>query len=111
MRHPIAHAMPSTAKIQYTLRQPWAVMRAMTTHEVIAKPIRLPNITIDWARPSSWRGNHRAMAEVAPGNAPASPQPNRKRIATSAAKFQAAPVRAVNTDHQITILVSISRAP
>jgi hypothetical protein len=51
------------------------------------------------------------MTRAAFGNAPASPAPNRKRIITNDVKPHAAPVSAVNTDHQMTMRASTDREP
>ena len=64
-----------------------------------------------WTRPRSPAGNHRDMTRAAFGYAPASPAPNRKRMTSRAGSPQAAPVRAVNTDHQTTMRVSTARLP
>ena len=45
------------------------------------------------------------------GKQPASPAPNRKRIVHSDTKFQAAPVKAVNSDQARTTWVRMRRTP
>src|SRR5262245_27175256 len=63
------------------------------------------------ARARCVAGNHREMLEAAPGYAPASPAPNRKRVTSRVNKLLARPVKAVNADHHRTIRVSTLRAP
>ncbi len=63
------------------------------------------------ARPRSRAGNQRDSARAALGKAPASPAPNRKRIATSEERERAAPVSIVKPDHHSTIRVSTCRGP
>lgn len=46
-----------------------------------------------------------------PGNAPASPAPNRKRTAKSVAKLRTIPVNPVNTDHNTTTELRRTRGP
>ncbi len=98
----------------------------MVTNE-IAPPSRADIHTAPWAAPRSWNGNQALTTRVMFGNAPASPLPNRKRIATRAnstvvapvdrskpgvqlRRKSAAPVRAVNSDQNRTSPVSTRRA-
>src|SRR6516162_2613305 len=62
------------------------------------------------AGPRPCGGNQRASIRAVFGNAPASPAPNRNRISTSDQSPVAAPVRAVNTDHQTMIRHHAARA-
>ena len=56
-------------------------------------------------------GSQADSMRVRLGKQPASPAPNMKRITHSDARFHAAPVRAVNTDHSSTSWVSTRRTP
>jgi hypothetical protein len=62
-------------------------------------------------RPRAAAGNQRSITRVTLGSAPASPAPNRNRMATSGRKPVAEPVSAVNADHQATIRRSTQREP
>ena len=61
--------------------------------------------------PRSRAGNHVAKLRTALGNAPASPAPNRNRIASSDRRPCAAPVSIVKADHHSTMRVSTRRGP
>ncbi len=63
------------------------------------------------ACPRSRAGNQCEKARAMFGNAPASPAPKKKRMATSDRRPCAAPVSAVNPDHQRTMRVSTRRGP
>jgi len=63
------------------------------------------------ARTRSRRGSHVVKDLVRFGKQPASPAPNRKRVATSEVKLQAQPVAAVKKDHHSTIRISTLRGP
>src|ERR1019366_7137497 len=54
-------------------------MMSTTTGGAMAAPRRLALWVTPWTKPRSWRGYQSCMARVAPGKAPASPMPNRKR--------------------------------
>src|SRR5205823_9291081 len=66
-------------------------------------PMRDPRNMTPLARPRSRGGNHFEKLRAMFGNAPASPAPNRNRIATSGANPRAAPVSIVNADHHRTM--------
>ena len=61
--------------------------------------------------PRSRAGNHCEKLRTAFGKAPASPAPNRNRMATSDRSPCAAPVSIVNADHHNTMRVSTRRGP
>ena len=61
-------------------RQPRLTMIKSTIGGAIAAPARLALWVMPCTKPRSCRGYHNCMARVAPGKAPASPTPNRKRI-------------------------------
>jgi len=82
-----------------------------TIGAVIAEPVANPTNDTLIARPCSDGGNQRETARAMFGKAPASPAPNRNRISSNDRKPAAAPVSAVNADHQSTIRVSAILAP
>src|SRR5215470_6819991 len=74
-------------------------------------PRRDPRNSTPLARPRSRAGNQREKLRATLGNAPASPAPNRNRIATNDRKPRAAPVSIVNADHHNTMRVNTRRGP
>ena len=61
--------------------------------------------------PLSVPGNQREITRAALGNAPASPTPNKKRMAISEPSPEQTPVNAVKSDHHRTTRVRILRDP
>lgn len=78
---------------------------------VNAPPQRAASHMIDCARVRSSPVNQLPNAFVRLGKAPASPTPNRKRMAISDQNPVASPVAIVKPDHQTTIRVSTARGP
>ena len=76
-----------------------------------AAPMREPEKLMPFTRPRSFTGIHEYTTRAMPGNAPASPAPNRKRMTSRLTKFHAAAVSPVNTDHAVTTAVSTKRPP
>src|SRR6478735_394597 len=74
-------------------------------------PTRDPKNITPFALPRSLRGNHRERLRDMFGNAPASPAPNKNRVATSDRNPIAAPVSIVQADHHSTMRVSTRRGP
>ena len=74
-------------------------------------PTRDPRNITPLARPRSQIGNHIEKLRAMFGNAPASPAPNRKRIATSDGNPRAADVSIVKADHHNTMRVRTRRGP
>ena len=74
-------------------------------------PTRDPRNITPLARPRSRIGNHLEKLRAMFGNAPASPAPNRKRIATSDGNPRAADVSIVKADHHNTMRVRTRRGP
>ena len=72
---------------------------------------RVASHSVAWARSRSLTGSQVVKTRVRFGKAPASPAPNNARIATRDEPFQAQPVAAVNSDHQMTIRMSTRRGP
>ena len=64
-----------------------------------------------WARTRSRAGSQVVKALATLGKQPASPAPNRKRVASSEGKLHAHPVAAVNMDHHSTMRISTLRGP
>src|SRR5262245_54502838 len=98
-------------KSRNTLRQPQSPISAAVATGVRLPASRDPECVMPCAKPRSDEGSQREKARVALGNPPASPTPNRKRIAIMDAPFQAAAVKAVKADHQSTIPVSVRLGP
>ena len=73
-------------------------MISTTIGGAMAAPSRLALWVTPCTRPRSRRGYHSCMARVAPGNAPASPTPNRKRTTMNEVALKAAAVAAVMID-------------
>ena len=86
-------------------------MITATSAGVSAAPSRDPACVIPCAKPRSEGGIQRESDRVAMGKAPASPAPNRNRMAIIDAALQAIVVAEVSTDHQRTIAVSARRGP
>src|SRR5262249_20539931 len=82
-----------------------------TSIGVNAPPHRALIHMMPCARTRSAGGSQVVKALVTFGKQPASPAPNRKRVATRDAKFHAHPVAAVKNDHQMTIRIRTRRAP
>src|SRR5262249_38670600 len=78
---------------------------AATKSGVSPPPKCAPAKKIPSAVPRSAAGNQRESVFETLGNAPASPIPKRNRRATSETKLNAAAVKIVKLDHQMTILV------
>src|SRR5205823_2808177 len=76
-----------------------------------APPDLAPIHMMPLARLRSCIGNHRDSARESVGKAPASAAPNTVRVISSIARLRAMPVKAVNTDQQPTIRISIRRCP
>src|SRR5205823_1076435 len=81
--HAAAHTRPIEPTITKLARQPQRVMSTRTIGTPIIPPTRVPNRIAAFALPRSDSGNHRATAFDALGSAPASPAPNRNRVARS----------------------------
>ena len=64
-----------------------------------------------FACPRSRSGNHQEKLRAMFGNAPASPAPNRNRMAMSEASPRATPVSIVNADHHSAMRVRTRRGP
>jgi len=64
-------------------RQPQRLMSSSTSGTPTMPPTRVPKRTAPLALPRSESGNHRATAFDVLGSAPASPAPNRNRVARS----------------------------
>ena len=77
----------------------------------MAAPSREPACVMPCAKPRSAGSIQRDSERVAMGNAPDSPTPKMKRMATMDAAFQAKVVREVNILHQVTIIASARRGP
>ena len=73
-------------------------MISSTIGGAIAAPARLALCVMPCTKPRSRRGYHNCIARVAPGKAPASPIPNKKRTATNDPALNARPVAAVMID-------------
>src|SRR5208283_3842404 len=86
-------------------------MTTATTGGVSAAPQRVLNHRMPCARTRSLWGSQVAKALVTLGKQPASPAPNRKRVAASETKLEAQPVAAVKKDHHRTMRVSTLRGP
>jgi len=99
---------PLTPKVQ---RHPIFMISHGIRNSEKAAPSRLPEKLMPCARPRSFTGNHLKKACAAPGNAPASPTPNRNLRINIWTAFLAAPVRAVNTLQTETTRVSALRGP
>src|SRR5262252_9429704 len=82
-----------------------------TSSGVNAPPQRALIHRIPCAFTLSLGGSHAVKAFVKLGKQPASPAPNRNRVTTIEAKFQAQPVAAVKNDHHTTMRISTRRAP
>src|SRR5262249_34702053 len=76
-----------------------------------AAPSREPEKRTPLARPRWPTGSQLQMARVLPGKAPASPMPNKKRMATRDVRLQAAPVSAVRALQDVTTAASTIRGP
>src|SRR6516165_5468968 len=85
-------------------------MISTTIGGAIAAPSLLALWVIPWTKPRSSRGYHSCIARVAPGNAPASPMPKRKRTTTNETTLLAAAVAAVMTDQYATMVAKTGRA-
>ena len=77
-------------------------MASSTSGGVTAPPQRVHAHISACAFTRSPRGNHWLSMRVRLGKQPASPAPNRKRIASIELKLHAAPVSAVKNDHAST---------
>src|ERR1039458_3527245 len=86
-------------------------MTTATSGGVKAPPQRAANHRMPWARTRSPGGSQVVKALVRLGKHPASPVPNRNRVATSEAWLQAQPVAAVKNDHHSTMRVRTLRGP
>ena len=64
-----------------------------------------------WARTRSLSGSQVVKVFVKFGKQPASPMPNRARVAVSETKLQAHPVAAVKNDHHSTMRMRTLRGP
>ena len=73
-------------------------MISTTIGGAIAAPARLALCVMPCTKPRSRRGYQSCIARVAPGKAPASPTPNRKRTAMNEVALKAAAVAAVMID-------------
>ena len=73
-------------------------MISNTIGGAIAAPARLALWVMPCTKPRSLRGYQSCIARVAPGNAPASPIPNRKRSTMNEVELNAKPVAAVMID-------------
>ena len=69
-----------------------------TSGGAMAAPSRLALWVIPCTKPRSRRGYQSCIARVAPGNAPASPAPNRNRMMKNELTLLAAAVAAVMID-------------
>src|ERR1700733_1041115 len=83
----------------------------ITRGGVIAAPSRDPACVTPCANPRSLGRIQRERDRVDIGNAPASPAPKMKRIASSDVAFQPAAVSEVKTLHQLTMIVNARRGP
>src|SRR5262249_22240436 len=92
-------------------RHPQLVTMNSATGADSMPPKRDPRNITPFARPRSTTGNQRENVRATFGKAPASPAPNRNRMATNEFKPRAAPVNIVNADHQTTMRVSTRRGP
>ena len=81
--HAAAQTTPSRPKITKLVRQPQRAMISSAIGADSMPPSREPRNMTPLARPRSRAGNQREKLRAMLGNAPASPAPNRNRIATS----------------------------
>src|ERR1039458_5559265 len=86
-------------------------MTSATSGGVKAPPQRAASQRMPWARTRSPGGSQVVKALVRLGKQPASPVPNKKRVATREAWLQAHPVAAVKNDHHRTMRVRTRRGP
>jgi hypothetical protein len=86
-------------------------MHASTRGGVAAPPQRAQAHNNACALTRSPAGSHTLSMRVRMGKHPASPAPNRKRMIHRERTFQAAPVKAVNTDQPNTICSKTRRTP
>jgi hypothetical protein len=103
--------MPIAPNATKLARHPQRAIRNSAIGADSMPPRRDPRNSTPLARPRSRTGNHREKLRATFGNAPASPAPKRKRIATSDRNPRAAPVSIVNADHHSTIRVRTLRGP
>src|SRR5665213_971201 len=107
----MAQNIPAEPKTKKAARHPkWAMMTA-TSAGVSAAPSLDPACVTPWANPRSEGSIQRESERVAMGNAPASPAPNRNRIAIIEEALHAMVVADVKRDHQRTIAVRARRGP
>ena len=103
--------MPSAPKTTNARRQLTNCRHHTTSSGVNAPPQRAAIQIRPWARVRSRRGSQVASDLAMMGKQPASPTPKRNRTTIIEAKFQAAPVSAVNADHIRTMRIRPLRAP
>src|SRR6266851_8346809 len=99
------------AKTRKASRQLTKAMTATTSNGAEAPPQRAPIHINACARVRSLPGSQALKALVRFGKQPASPAPNKKRVATMEKWFQAPPVAAVKHDHHRTTRRSTLRGP
>ena len=105
------HTTPSRPNQRKAVRQFTNVRIKATNAGVKAPPSRALVHMIPCARVRSSNGSQRLNALVRFGKAPASPAPNRKRVAINETQLKAHPVATVKNDHHSTMRRSTLRGP
>src|SRR5256885_14520854 len=106
-----AHTIPSRPVVTKAPRQPTARIRAVTMGKDKAAPAVDPLLKMLQARPRSRLGNQLKAVLVKDGRLAASPIPSISRAAMNCDTPRAAPVAAVNKDHQVTAKARLTRTP
>src|SRR5207302_1591217 len=101
MKNSTAQTSPMQPNSSNACRQDMKRITCTTSSGVNAPPQRALIHKMPCARTLSFSGSQVLNALVRFGKQPASPAPNRKRVAVIDAKLNAHPVAAVKNDHQI----------
>src|ERR1700760_4266519 len=103
--------MPSKPVATKDPRQPRVAISTATSGSDSADPAVEPLLKIALARPRSTRGNQLKATLAKEGCEAASPAPSISRAPTNWNTPRAAPVAAVNNDHQPTAATNATRTP